>query len=81
MGAVMFKRLIIESEETGLPISKILAYSSKPCEKCVNTNVVAFNREGDQVNVKRGILSQHMPEHTGTSIIQQAKENRNRNNK
>jgi hypothetical protein len=81
MGAPMFKRLIIESEETGLPISKILAYSSRPCDRCVGIDVVAFNKVGDEVKIRRGILSQHIPENTGTSIVQQAIENRNRNKK
>lgn len=79
LGPVMFKRLIIESEETGLPISKILAYGSTPCDKCVNIDVVAFNKEGEMVKIKRGILSQHIPMGTGTSIIQQSTENRTRN--
>jgi uncharacterized protein YcbX len=72
LSAVMFKILILESERTGLPISKILAFSSKPCERCSTTEVVAFNKDGDEVKIKRGILSRHMPEGNGTSIIQQA---------
>jgi hypothetical protein len=72
MGAVLYKTLILESERTGLPISKILAYSSKPCERCSLTDVVAFNKEGDEIKIKRGILSRHIPEGSGTSIIKQA---------
>jgi len=72
MGAVLFKTLILESERTGMPISKILAISSKPCERCLMTDVIAFNKEGDEVKIKRGILSRHIPEGNGTSIIQQA---------
>jgi len=68
----MFKILILESERTGLPISKILAFSSKPCERCSTVDVIAFNKDGDEVKIKRGILSRHMPEGNGTSIIQQA---------
>lgn len=71
MGAVMFKTLILESERTGLPISKILAYSSKPCEQCSHIDVVVF-RKGKEINIKRGILSRHIPEGNGTSIIKQA---------
>jgi hypothetical protein len=70
--AVVFKNLILESERTGLPISKILAFSSKPCERCIGTDVIAFNKEGDEVKIKRGILSRHIPEGNGTSIIKQA---------
>jgi hypothetical protein len=81
LGPAMFKRLIIESEETGFPISKILAYSSTPCEKCDRIDVIAFNKDGEAVKIKRGILSQHIPMGTGTSIIQQSTENRIRNSK
>lgn len=72
MGPVLFKLLILESERTGMPISKILAYSSTPCEKCVSIPVITFNRDDDMVKIKRGILSQHIPEGNGTSIIKQA---------
>lgn len=70
--APLYKFLVLESERTGLPISKILAYSSKPCERCIGTDVIAFNKDGDEVKVKRGILSRHIPEGNGTSIIKQA---------
>jgi DNA polymerase elongation subunit (family B) len=76
-GPVMFKRLIIESEETGLPISKILIHSSRPCERCIGVDVITYNREGEQIKVKRGLLSQHIPMSTGRSIIQQSHENGN----
>lgn len=71
MGAVMFKTLILESERTGLPISKILAYSSKPCESCCDIEVIVF-RKGKEIKIKRGLLSRHIPEGNGTSIIKQA---------
>lgn len=70
--AVVYKLLILESERTGLPISKILAYSSKPCERCINTEVIVYNKEDEEVRIKRGILSRHIPEGNGTSIIKQA---------
>jgi hypothetical protein len=72
MSAVVYKMLILESERTGLPISKILAYSSKPCERCSTVDVIAFNKDGDEVKIKRGIMSRHIPEGNGTSIIKQA---------
>jgi hypothetical protein len=72
MGAVLFKTLILESERTGLPISKILSISSKPCERCCSIDVIVFNKEGEEVKIKRGILSRHIPEGNGTSIIKQA---------
>lgn len=70
MGAVMFKTLILESERTGLPISKILVHSSTPCESCVGIDVTVF-RKGKEIKIKRGILSRHIPEGNGTSIIKQ----------
>jgi hypothetical protein len=70
--SAMYKILILESERTGLPISKILTISSRPCERCSVTDVVTFNKEGEQVKIKRGILSRHSPEGNGTSIIKQA---------
>src|ERR1700722_3060098 len=71
MGPVMFKTLILESERTGLPISKIIAHSSKPCDRCCDFEVVVF-RKGKEIKIKRGILSRHIPEGNGTSIIKQA---------
>ena len=72
LSAIVFKILILESERTGLPISKILAYSGKPCERCSSIDVVVFNKQDEEVRIKRGILSRHIPEGNGTSIIQQA---------
>lgn len=72
MSAAVYKMLVLESERTGLPISKILAYSSKPCERCSTVDVIAFNKDGDEVKIKRGIMSRHIPEGNGTSIIKQA---------
>lgn len=72
LSAVMFKTLILESERTGLPISKILAFSSKPCDRCSSTDVITFNKEGEEVKIKRGLLARHIPESNGTSIIKQA---------
>lgn len=72
MGRVLFKNLLLESERTGLPISKILAYSSKPCDRCLMIDVIAFNNDGDEVKIKRGILSRHITQSSGTSRINQA---------
>lgn len=71
MGAVLYKTLILESERTGLPITKILSYSAKPCEKCAGVDVVAYNKEDEKVMIKRGILSNHMSQGSGTSKIKQ----------
>jgi hypothetical protein len=70
--AVVYKMLILESERTGLPISKILAYSSKPCDRCAQIDIIVFNKEDEEIRIKRGILSRHIPEGNGTSIIKQA---------
>jgi hypothetical protein len=72
LSAVVFKTLILESERTGFPISKILALSSKPCDRCVGMDMIAFNKDGDEVKIKRGILSRHIPEGNGASALKQA---------
>lgn len=71
MGAVFYKTLILESERTGLPISKILAYSSKPCERCSEVDITVFNKNDDEFKIKRGILFKNMPQGSGTGIINQ----------
>ena len=71
IGAPLFKFLILESERTGLPISKILAFSSKPCERCSQIEVIAYNSKDEEVRIKRGILSRHI-QGSGSSIIKQA---------
>ncbi len=75
LGPVHYKRIIDESEKTGLPIPKLLAYSGKPCEKCKDVCVIIFDKEGELVHIKRGLL--HVPQSNGISIIEKAK-NRNK---
>lgn len=70
--AVTWKSLILESERTGLPIRKILTYSSRPCDACKSTDVIVFER-GKKILVKRGIFSMHIPQSSGISIIKQRK--------
>jgi len=77
LSAAAFKYLILESERTNIPITKLLIYSSKPCEKCTNIDVMVFNKDGDEFKIKRGLLSRHIPENTGRGIIQQANEKSN----
>lgn len=73
MDAILFKFLILESERTGLTISKILSISSRPCERCSNTDIIIYNEEDEEVKIKRGILYTHAPsKNSGTSIIKQA---------
>lgn len=72
--APFFKLLILESERTKLPISKILSISSTPCDACSKIDVIAYNKSDDAVKIKRGILSRHHPAGSGRPITQQAKE-------
>lgn len=73
MNAILYKILILESERTGLPITKILAFSSKPCERCCEIDVIIYDKEDEKLNIKRGILYNNIPLKTsGTSIIKQA---------
>jgi len=76
MGEVQFKKLIDEVDRTGFSIPKILSYSSKPCDRCKDMMVVAYDKEGNEMLIKRGILSMHVPEGNGVDIITKAK-NRN----
>lgn len=71
VGSVLFKTLILESERTGLSMSKILIYSSTPCERCSPIEVIAYNKDDEAVKIKRGILSRHIPQGSGMSIIKQ----------
>ncbi len=69
-GEVAFKKMIDEVDKTGLSIHKILAYSGKPCERCKGTEVVIFDKNDNEVKIKKGLL--HIPENNGTNIIQKA---------
>jgi len=73
-GAAFFKFLVLESERTGMPISKILMISSQPCEVCTKISVTAFNSKDEEVQIKRGLLSRPHIENNGRSIMAQAKE-------
>lgn len=71
MGAVLLKTLILESERTGIPISKILVYSSQPCSNCSSkTNCVEV--KGKLICVSRGLLGRHITQPSGASIIKRA---------
>lgn len=69
--ATVYKALILESERTGLPISKIIIYGSRPCERCVKEDALVFI-DGEPVRVKKGILSLWDTQLSGRSIIKQA---------
>lgn len=81
VGAPLYKFLILESERTGIPISKILVYSDKPCEVCAKSDIIVYNKDNDQFTIKRGILARHHPENQGRSIIHHAKEKKTKNDK
>ena len=71
MGIAEFKRMIDESESSGLSIPKVIYYTGKPCTRCENTNVFFLDKLGNEQKVKRGLLS--LPEGNGISIVEIAK--------
>lgn len=68
-----FKKIIDEVDNTGLSIHKVLAYSGKPCEKCMGTEVTAYDKNDNEIKVKKGLL--HIPENNGINIIENSKKN------
>lgn len=72
---VRYKKIIDEVDKTGLSIPKVLAYSGKPCDRCKDVSVTIYDKEGEPINIKRGIL--HVPEGNGIDILTKAK-NRNK---
>lgn len=76
--STMYKYLVLESERTSLPITQILTVSSKPCEACSKIDVIAYNKDDEEVSIKRGILSRHNLQCSGRPIIQQANEKINK---
>lgn len=74
VGERKFKELIDEVEKTKLSIPKIIWYSGKPCNHCKGVCVIVFNKNDDQVSIKRGILSDYTLMNSGTNIIQQNSE-------
>lgn len=67
----LLKELIDESERTGLPISKILVLSSRPCHCCKNLTIPTENKNGEMIEIKRGILYRNHIQNSGTSILEQ----------
>lgn len=72
-GPAIFKHILDEVERTGLSIYKVLAYSSKPCERCKDVMVIAFDKNGIEQKVKRGIMSKTIPQDNGVNILVQSK--------
>lgn len=71
LSPVHFKKILDESDSTGLSIPKLLAYSGKPCDKCKDTCYTVYGDDGEPIRIKKGIL--HIPESNGISIIKKAK--------
>jgi hypothetical protein len=72
-----FKELIDVQSETGFSNRAILSYTSRPCHKCENIPVIAFDKDGNEFKIKRGILSRRIPEPSGVNLINHAKAHRN----
>lgn len=70
LGAVAYKKLLQAMSETGLSAYKVIAHSSKPCEKC-QPDITIYNKDSKPVKIKRGLLSSYIPENNGINIIQQ----------
>lgn len=52
---------ILELQDKGLSIRKILGHSATPCKHCESIDVITYNREDEEVKVKRGMLSKRIP--------------------
>lgn len=76
-GIAAYKKIIDEVDKSGLSIQKVLAYSGKPCDRCKDIEVTFFDKEDNEVKVKRGILP--IPENNGINIIKQHKNIKCRN--
>lgn len=55
------KQLIDIMESTGLSPRIIFGLSSKPCDCCRNIKVTTYNKDGDLVEIDRGLLSKRIP--------------------
>jgi hypothetical protein len=73
VGALKYKSIIDEVERTGLSMPKVISLSGKPCNKCKGVSVICYNDNGEQVEVKRGVLSDYTMINNGTNILNQKK--------
>ena len=73
VGANKFKELIDAVEETGLSIPKIIAMSSRPCDKCKGLHIIAYSSSGDEIKIKKGVLCDYTIMNSGVNIIEQSK--------
>lgn len=49
--------LITKFKKHGFSAREVLEYSSCPCDKCKNINVIVFDKKtGDEVSIPKGIL-------------------------
>lgn len=51
-----FKKFIDAKLDLGLSAREFLEYSGKPCEHCINTEVLVYDKDDNAIKVKRGIL-------------------------
>lgn len=66
-----YKELIDEAFSTGLSLPKIIALSSRPCEKCKGVKVVSYNDESEKIEVRRGIIADYTIMNNGMNIFKQ----------
>lgn len=69
LGASAYKALLAAQNETGLSAYGVLMHSSKPCAAC--TEFVNVEVNGHCKKIKRGILSRHAPQKSGSTIFEQ----------
>lgn len=77
LSPIEFKELIDVQAETGFSNRAILSYSSRPCERCKNVPIIAFDKDGNEFKIRRGILSKRIPEPSGINLIKHAETHRN----
>lgn len=51
-----FKKFVDAKLDLGLGAREFLEYSGKPCNHCVNTEVIIYNKKDQEIKIKRGVL-------------------------
>jgi hypothetical protein len=69
LGASAYKALLAAQNETGLSAYAVLMHSCKPCKDC--PDFVEINTASGVKTIKRGILSKHVPQKSGSNIFKQ----------
>ena len=73
LNAWKFRELIDLVEQTDFSIPKIISISNQPCEPCKGGYIIVSGKDGKEVKIKRGLLSDYTLMNSGTNIIQQKK--------